>query len=1137
MPINQSIASMMPPHLATTDGTVAHVNQDGESDDRYSTYSSLSSTVTTHSPVRPRSGGQLPSHTNRTSKVASMPSNGANNDVTSIDLARNHNRANEDGRTNLIHTDQTKGDGIVAGANAERERQKRNSNQSSSSSATYSSRHSTFEDASYSYSSYTDSQRTKSNSQPPSHNARFRDDGTAPSQSSRTSTAPPKHSARDDHTAAPRKRSTDDSLSSLSSSYYTYSSSSKSLASRFNSFDLSYSSYDNRSEGVTGSYSESDGDSSTTHTAESAWQEAVTRSHPASPPQDANLSHTYSTRAATVAREMVIVQIPPLPAPPAPPIPSHCFVAADSPDNDMHVFLTRVLAIQQAYEARRLGSRAGTLFTAVEYEPPRRHGRARLRSPTAPRAAVSVSTSTSTAAAAATAAEEEVRRGCATFTPTPSGRCSARTTRLALGVLRLTHMERQAVMTNVTSSIVPLHELREVFTRCALVRIKEAVAQQLLSADPFRHGELPLRQVAEQLHALGVAASSGASGMRINVHVPPHSRPDVLCMTMESTVCDAADPTCREDGAHSSAAAAATTPAGLSHTRRTRFIDVCRMAHAYAHGRVRTVYDTDSIMSALAILPRLITWRDSLVYLGSDAVCSGVTTREQFASLQREMEMAVYVCLLTQLYTVRDCHTDQVMVQYPHLIRGILLQSSAAPPPRQRRGRAFSPTKTVATEEEPSLPLLSIAMVHLFRSLYHPAAYLTAHRNGKETSLYGEGGAAESTLQVTADCVVKRCRNVVPRTTPDGCSFLPPGSSGTLGQDDRRSSVPSEGKEADRGERVRMDVALRSATVYTTTAVPVRCYCLVSTVAADGVYLPAVMVPVRETAHVKAGRREGGGRATNDSIRTMSWTFDKAASREDEPVLHFDGPATDRLYMEFCYETEEPSCGEGRDTTQVVVWCAGYATASWTELQSGKLTVRQGSWLDDSFETVPARNAAAVQKKGGFWSLLRRQKRVVDHPEDGNCISAMKIKVFRTHKESAHEAASMDLPDRYLVMRRHRRLISQLRETIRYMGGQCAYETQALGQYNVRQIFLVSSNVTLMDQLLVLWLSDFAKFTSRKNETSQMKAKRMLQCVTQLAALNNVWGTKTESLARCIIKQKRISNNINESTARQPVCI
>ncbi|CAD2218331.1 hypothetical protein, conserved [Angomonas deanei] len=455
---------------------------------------------------------------------------------------------------------------------------------------------------------------------------------------------------------------------------------------------------------------------------------------------------------------------------------------------------------------------------------------------------------------------------------------------------------------------------------------------------------------------------------------------------------------------------------------------------------------------------------DGHVFMGDDALFRFTGDTNVFQRIKTYIEAATYVCVLTEIFTVYDS-LGNAHVLYPHLVRSLLLPR---PPPQQ-------PLKGEEAERK------VIYIENLFRSVYTPMEKLDTYANTKGIFMYAGKAATESTLHNTQDSEEKRRRNVVPNTTDDLLRF-------DLGKTTHSTSVTFA------IEKVRLPEEVEEGA---------HCFCYVSTITPQNVFLPAVKVPVTS---IRNSTKEG-----------YTWTF-KTKDKKDETLL-FGGPH-DRLYVECCFELP------GETSSPPTTWCAGYAVVELEGLKTSTLPVHQGSLLNLESDAPPAEE----EKKGkkSFLSKLKKEKKPA-----GQTATSIKIKVVKTKGEPEYLS---NMPKRYLVKSRHAQLISDLRGAIIELGKECAYAGQALRQQVVLRIFSVAANDELLDQL-ELFLRHHAKhYSKEESKSGEGRCRDLLLGVTSFAALFNC-SDEVSSFAQTLIKKKPLEDAFSENTMMRCISI
>lgn len=486
--------------------------------------------------------------------------------------------------------------------------------------------------------------------------------------------------------------------------------------------------------------------------------------------------------------------------------------------------------------------------------------------------------------------------------------------------------------------------------------------------------------------------------------------------------------------------------------------------------------------------PTTLRWNEEAVYMGQYCILRHVSREATFQRLKTYIEAATYACILVQLYAVSN-PSAAPSVQYPHLLRSLLVLASPTTE-RMEAGAAKKERKSIYLE-------------NLFHNIYHPADCLAHYAAGKGIPLPFAGKEPiNSTLGATRDSVDKRRRNAVLFTTPDQTRLVasPPRATGD----------------------VQLCFALQKVRIPNAVPEGVRCFCLVSAVTSDDVFLPAVEIPVRS---VRVSSKSG-----------FTWVFvDKKHGRDHASML-FVGPSSDRLYIECCYESADGANGEPPTT-----WCAGYAMSPIAGMKTGTLPVQEGSLLN-----APASSPASLteapplpMKKRGLFACLSCKR-----AKATTAASDVKVEVLDTHSKTIPKAE--DMPSRYLILRRHIDIVTLLRAAIMHMGGKCSHAPQAMRQQAVRRAFVVAADSLLLDQLARLWKykkkHELGKLTKSKkeiegNQRSPSLHDVLLECASTLAAMNNTTTVSRKNFADLVIKAKALAADADDAAPQVPCTV
>ncbi|CCW66277.1 unnamed protein product [Phytomonas sp. Hart1] len=129
------------------------------------------------------------------------------------------------------------------------------------------------------------------------------------------------------------------------------------------------------------------------------------------------------------------------------------------------------------------------------------------------------------------------------------------------------------------------------------------------------------------------------------------------------------------------------------------------------------------------------------------------------------------------------------------------------------------------------------------------------------------------------------------------------------------------------------------------------------------------------------------------------------------------------------------------------------------------------------------------------------------------------------------------MPARYIVFRRHAELIRLMRSAIYRIGKLCRHTPQALRQQITQRILLVASNVTLMDQFIVLWNYQLKHMNSAKKKDAIYTHEQLLSCVTTLAALSNCSSEDQNSFATLAIHRKPPPHAFDANAPQCPISV
>lgn len=893
--------------------------------------------------------------------------------------------------------------------------------------------------------------------------------------------------------------------------------------------DYYYSSYNDSHPPTSEPYDYSDDDGEDY----SSYYYSATDSAASKPASSTTSSYGYTGSHPSVmsvtetdkARETVVLRAPAQDTPHAPPAPKRCFVAPKSVEDGVWAFLQRLLRMQQVYEARRTAAAAATTSgaAAAAAGAPASF----LQRTAAPGGAAAAlageeaaggkdaskaeektkrrwrrsksKKSTAKANAGADAADEETLDDAATpaasFVPTKENCFSERSLRIAFRVLRLNHLERTEALKNAPVPL-PMATMADIYNTCVAARAKEKVAQAFLAHDTYRSGELSLRVMGGLLRRLGLGTSPTLEGFRISLAASTDATPEMV-MNVERLVQAPAPARAASEDREGEKEGGDETPATEAKTLQWEVTPV------YVSRIIRK--------NAAAKKSTPVLWEHNAIYMGRHVIVRNVTSEALFERLKTYIEAATYLCVLTNVFSIHDAERGTVTVQYPQFVRSVLL----ATPPSKRRHAAPPPPTTMKL----------LAIENLFRAVFHPMAVLYAFETGRGFPRYLHDWAVESTLRATNDTEEKRRRNVVPSISADNAHFLPAPPT----------RPPTE---------ARLSFVLQKVRVPGKPPAHARCFCLVSAITPADVFLPAIEVPVHKI--VKSTKDPDG----------FTWVF-YAKKQKKDAVLHFAGPAVDRIYVECCYETQElplkaDEAGEAADATVpdsavATVWCAGYAVFAVEGATTAALPVATGSLLHD--EPTPAApaapspphaaaaeaDAAAGKKKGksgkgvfGFLSKFSRHKRRLAPTTASNIkIEVVKVKRPITGVEK--------LPARFIAFQRHLPMIAQLRPAVEVVGKDTDHALQALRHQAVRYIFSVAADAALLDQLCTLWSHRTKHWSKTERKDATQQHVQLLSCVAALYALNNCCAGSKNIFARALVKKKALQMSLDEEAPLLPV--
>lgn len=773
-------------------------------------------------------------------------------------------------------------------------------------------------------------------------------------------------------------------------------------------------------------------------------------------------------------RDLVVLRAPAKDIPAAPPAPKRCFITSRSSDDLVWACVLKLKEMQTQYEA----GKAANIGTGVE-------------APSAPLSATEVvnpdekpsKKSKKKPARGSEAPEGATAGAAASFVPTKDGCASERTLRIAFNLLGMNHLERKEALHNAPIPL-PFDVLAEILHSCVSARVKEKVAQAFLSHDKYRSGELSLLEMGGLLRRMGVGTSPILSGFRVSVDVST-SEPMEMLLHAERLV--------------------SLTPEGPSNTANdaAHASDASGLAEVAAAAAVLEVPAAQWEVVPIAVgqiikknvaakRPTAVQWRHNSIYMGSHVIFRDVCDEALFQRLKTYIESATYLCVLADVYSIHDAETKTVSVMYPFFIRSVLLaQQPTTSSPKLRK---------------------NIFIQNFFRGIYSPLEQLEHYATGKRSLLYyGEQLALESTLQSTRDTEEKRRRNAVPAVTLSKQDFIPaPTMRG-----------PEELQMQFLVEQVRM------------TGLPPehsRCFCLVSAVTPENVFLPAVELPMLTAASSK----KTGCVWAVDGGKQAAQTFS---------VIQYVGAAVDRIYMEFCYEAKpEP---EAPATGVTAVWSAGYALLPVNGAASTTLPVVPGSLLQASEGGVsvgPGLMAGAVsaaaepgadpEKKKKLFSccasMLKKKKQV--SPAVVAC--SVTVKVLKAEKLASTRE---DLPTRYIAMKRHLPMVISLRGAIRTLGKTMKCASQTLRHQAAQYIFAVAADAILLDQLAILWDYKVKHFRKSERKDDDYRQQQLLRCVGALYGLYSCSAGSKHHFAEALKKGKALQIKLDEEPLRKTV--
>ncbi|KAG5504902.1 hypothetical protein JKF63_04348 [Porcisia hertigi] len=918
-------------------------------------------------------------------------------------------------------------------------------------------------------------------------------------------------------------------------SYYSYSSYSGSSYTGKESYDdysYSYSSFTDSK----GRHHRATNGARRRHPRKVADSSYSTYSVTSKPPSSTTSSYEYgittqsllSESETATQRALVILRAPAKDAPRPPPAPKRCFVLLKSTEDAVWTFLERLMAAQRFYEGRRSAAciRAGEAAAYTEHTetPPDA-----VTIPGGKRAAASkAKTKKDGKSKRSTAVKSEATEGQEggpeeaeeedtgkPFIPTKDGCFSERSIRIAFGVLRLNHLERHEALKNAPAPL-PMGAMFDIFNACVTARGKGWVTQAFLAHDTYRSGEISLTQMGALLQRLGLGTSPIIEGYRISTAVSTEGIHEMV-VNVEQLVQPATPPVeaGRNEVAEDAAAAAAATATSTASSLET--------SSQPMQWRVTPIRVLQIIRkNAAKNEPTPVRWEKNTVFMGRHAILRGVTSKALFQRLKTYIEAATYLCVLANVFSIEDPERGTLTVQYPQFIRSVLL---ANPPPHSKMD-------TAAWAAQRKLLYID----NLFHTVFRPLEALQTYEAGRPVPRYHKDWALESTLHSTNDTEEKRRRNVVPATSVDGLHLIPAPTARPPGE-------------------VQLSFALQKVRVPARPPSNARCFCLVSAVTPDNVFLPAITVPVY---HIVASTKKSGD---------YTWVFHDKKHKKQDTVLQFAGSAVDRIYVECCYETNDARspassddvAGEEKGGAGLLappitrtVWCAGYAVFTVGGAKTALHPIKEGSLLQEQpidsthvssgisagtpapvTATATPEGKHAKPKKG----LLRWISNVGlcgQHTKRNAAEKAHHVKVEVLNSKK-HTPGAERLPARYIAYQRHVSMISHLRAAVHLVGQETAYALQAFRQQAVRYIFSVAADAALLDQLSVLWAyreKHWSK-TERKDEVHKQRA--LLACVAALYALNNTCAVSKESFAKCLKKGNTHHMTIDPAAPMVPV--
>ncbi|RNF02196.1 uncharacterized protein Tco025E_08436 [Trypanosoma conorhini] len=296
------------------------------------------------------------------------------------------------------------------------------------------------------------------------------------------------------------------------------------------------------------------------------------------------------------------------------------------------------------------------------------------------------------------------------------------------------------------------------------------------------------------------------------------------------------------------------------------------------------------------------------------------------------------------------------------------------------------------------------------------------------------------------------------------------------------------------------EVGLKKLRLDASTPAGARCYCLVSArMVSSGAWMPAVSIPAVST---KSSKKDG-----------FKWTFSYDASQR---VL-FAGKVADTICIEACYDVEE---GGG----ETVTWCAGHVLVACSNAKSGKLAVARGSLLSDVAPPAPVPKLVGPAK--GFWCFCKKKK-------DAAPATSISIVVKEVQPKSLPVRAN--LPPRFLTLRRHVSLMSQLRAAILSVGESRMTPLQALRQQQVQNCLAVMASPVLMDLMQALWERTLKGKMEKKPKDVAQRQKAMLSLATKIISVHNSIAGSPEVILDILGRGAAIAAPVNPLAPQRPV--